>query len=206
MSPALLNKIPEEVREHVKMLLSVTPNVRPDADQMTKVCFVACFAHALRWFTSTVLIYFLTFIWWRISYFPCFCVIQIPFFDDVGAVTLQYFDSLFQRDNLQKSQFYKGLPKVLPKLPKVNPCKVLAVNSVCANQDALPTRSHSCFLREWSSIGFSRHWPQSSSTRTWFPLCFPMCSSSPRSAPRTSIFVSSCRTSRLFSSSRSLFR
>lgn len=47
------------------------------------------------------------------------CEIQIPFFDDVGAVTLQYFDSLFQRDNLQKSQFYKGLPKVLPKLPKV---------------------------------------------------------------------------------------
>lgn len=33
----MLNKIPEEVREHVKMLLSVTPNVRPDADQMTKV-------------------------------------------------------------------------------------------------------------------------------------------------------------------------
>lgn len=45
--------------------------------------------------------------------------LQIPFFDDVGAVTLQYFDTLFQRDNLQKSQFYKGLPKVLPKLPKV---------------------------------------------------------------------------------------
>lgn len=41
MSPALLNKIPEEVRQHVKMLLSVTPTVRPDADQMTKVCFVA---------------------------------------------------------------------------------------------------------------------------------------------------------------------
>ncbi len=50
------------------------------------------------------------------------CKIQIPFFDDVGAVTLQYFDSLFQRDNLQKSQFYKGLPKVLPKLPKVIYC------------------------------------------------------------------------------------
>lgn len=40
MSSALLNKIPEEVREHVKMLLSVTPTVRPDADQMTKVCTV----------------------------------------------------------------------------------------------------------------------------------------------------------------------
>lgn len=73
-----LQKIPEEVREHVKMLLNVTPTVRPDADQMTK----------------------------------------IPFFDDVGAMTLQYFDTLFQRDNLQKSQFFKGLPKVIPKLPK----------------------------------------------------------------------------------------
>ena len=50
-----------------------------------------------------------------------FCF-QIPFFDDVGAVTLQYFDTLFQRDNLQKSQFFKGLPKVLPKLPKVCCC------------------------------------------------------------------------------------
>lgn len=43
MSSALLNKIPEEVREHVKMLLSVTPTVRPDADQMTKVCTVEAF-------------------------------------------------------------------------------------------------------------------------------------------------------------------
>lgn len=40
MSPAQLSKIPEEVREHVKMLLSVTSTVRPDADQMTKVCVV----------------------------------------------------------------------------------------------------------------------------------------------------------------------
>uniref|UniRef100_A0A671VUL6 SCY1 like pseudokinase 2 n=1 Tax=Sparus aurata TaxID=8175 RepID=A0A671VUL6_SPAAU len=100
MSPALLNKIPEEVREHVKMLLSVTPNVRPDADQMTK----------------------------------------IPFFDDVGAMTLQYFDSLFQRDNLQKSQFYKGLPKVLPKLPKrVVVYRILpALTSEFINPDMVP--------------------------------------------------------------------
>lgn len=100
MSPALLSKIPEEVREHVKMLLSVTPNVRPDADQMTK----------------------------------------IPFFDDVGAVTLQYFDSLFQRDNLQKSQFYKGLPKVLPKLPKrVVVYRILpALTSEFVNPDMVP--------------------------------------------------------------------
>ena len=32
-----LTNIPEEVREHVKLLLNVTPAVRPDADQMTKV-------------------------------------------------------------------------------------------------------------------------------------------------------------------------
>ncbi|XP_077566172.1 SCY1-like protein 2 [Stigmatopora nigra] len=100
INPALLNKLPEEVREHVKMLLSVSPTVRPDADQMTK----------------------------------------IPFFDDVGAVTLQYFDSLFQRDNLQKSQFYKGLPKVLPKLPKrVVVYRILPVlSSEFINPDMVP--------------------------------------------------------------------
>lgn len=100
LSPGLLSQVPEGVREHVKMLLSVTSNVRPDADQMTK----------------------------------------IPFFDDVGAMTLQYFDSLFQRDNLQKSQFYKGLPKVLPKLPKrVIIYRVLpALTSEFVNPDMVP--------------------------------------------------------------------
>uniref|UniRef100_A0A672T5F8 SCY1-like protein 2 n=1 Tax=Sinocyclocheilus grahami TaxID=75366 RepID=A0A672T5F8_SINGR len=100
LSPGLLSQIPEEVREHVKMLLSLTSNVRPDADQMTK----------------------------------------IPFFDDVGAMTLQYFDSLFQRDNLQKSQFYKSLPKVLPKLPKrVIVYRILpALTSEFVNPDMVP--------------------------------------------------------------------
>ncbi|XP_018603125.1 SCY1-like protein 2 isoform X2 [Scleropages formosus] len=100
LSPAALTQIPEDVRDHVKMLLSVTPTVRPDADQMTK----------------------------------------IPFFDDMGAVTLQYFDSLFQRDNLQKSQFYKGLPKVLPKLPKrVVVFRILpALTSEFVNPDMVP--------------------------------------------------------------------
>ncbi|XP_033017431.1 SCY1-like protein 2 isoform X3 [Lacerta agilis] len=95
-----LQDIPEEVREHVKLLLNVAPAVRPDADQMTK----------------------------------------IPFFDDVGAMTLQYFDSLFQRDNLQKSQFFKGLPKVLPKLPKrVIVQRILpALTSEFVNPDMVP--------------------------------------------------------------------
>ncbi|XP_038009568.1 SCY1-like protein 2 isoform X4 [Motacilla alba alba] len=100
LSSSTLENIPEEVREHVKLLLNVAPAVRPDADQMTK----------------------------------------IPFFDDVGAMTLQYFDSLFQRDNLQKSQFFKGLPKVLPKLPKrviiqrILPC----LTSEFVNPDMVP--------------------------------------------------------------------
>nr|XP_023672660.1 SCY1-like protein 2 isoform X1 [Paramormyrops kingsleyae] len=100
LSPSALTQIPEGVRDHVKMLLSVTSTVRPDADQMTK----------------------------------------IPFFDDVGAMTLQYIDSLFQRDNLQKSQFYKGLPKVLPKLPKrVVVFRILpALTSEFVNPDMVP--------------------------------------------------------------------
>lgn len=34
-------------------------------------------------------------------------------------MTLTYLDLLVQKDNLQKSQFFKGLPKVVAKLPKV---------------------------------------------------------------------------------------
>jgi SCY1-like protein 2 len=45
---------------------------------------------------------------------------KIPFFEDVGVVTLLYLDSLIQSDNLQKSQFFKGLPKVLEKMPAVS--------------------------------------------------------------------------------------
>ncbi|XP_065830467.1 SCY1-like protein 2 [Oscarella lobularis] len=41
-----------------------------------------------------------------------------PLFDDIAIVTLQYLDSLMQKDSLQKSQFFKTLHKVLPKLPK----------------------------------------------------------------------------------------
>ena len=55
-------------------------------------------------------------------------LVKISFFDDVAVKTLNYLDSLFQWDNLQKSQFYKGLPQILPRLPhrvclhRVMPC------------------------------------------------------------------------------------
>ena len=45
---------------------------------------------------------------------------KVDFFDDVGTVTLQFMDTLFQRDNLQKSEFFRGLPKILKNLPKVH--------------------------------------------------------------------------------------
>lgn len=52
---------------------------------------------------------------------------QIPYFDDIGIKTLTYLDSLLQWDNLQKSQFYKGLPEALKKLPqRVKVQRVLA--------------------------------------------------------------------------------
>ncbi|XP_044740222.1 SCY1-like protein 2 [Chrysoperla carnea] len=56
--------------------------------------------------------------------------IKIPYFEDVGVKTLNYLDSLFQWDNLQKSQFYKGLPQIIQKLPhrvciyRIIPCLV----------------------------------------------------------------------------------
>ncbi|XP_063891505.1 SCY1-like protein 2 [Helicoverpa armigera] len=43
--------------------------------------------------------------------------LKIPYFEDIGVKTLNYLDSLFQWDNLQKSQFYKGLPQIIQKMP-----------------------------------------------------------------------------------------
>jgi SCY1-like protein 2 len=45
-------------------------------------------------------------------------VMKIPFFDDVAVKTLEYLDSSFQQDNLQKSIFFKGLPQIIDKLPQ----------------------------------------------------------------------------------------
>ncbi|KAK9731341.1 Protein kinase domain [Popillia japonica] len=85
-----LQNIPESLKEYVKMLLNITPELRPDAHQF----------------------------------------IKIPYFEDVGVKTLNYLDSLLQWDNLQRSQFFKGLPEALKKLPqrvrvqRVLPCLV----------------------------------------------------------------------------------
>ncbi|XP_035220710.1 SCY1-like protein 2, partial [Stegodyphus dumicola] len=78
LSPNPFNCLPPESRDHVRMLLNATAELRPDAYQTSK----------------------------------------LPMFEDVGVKTLQYLDSLYQWDNLQKSQFYKGLPQILSKMPK----------------------------------------------------------------------------------------
>ncbi|CAH0399667.1 unnamed protein product [Chilo suppressalis] len=72
-----LTCVTEGLREYVKLMLNVTPELRPDPHQFLK----------------------------------------IPYFEDVGVKTLNYLDSLFQWDNLQKSQFYKGLPQIIQKMP-----------------------------------------------------------------------------------------
>lgn len=65
---------------------------------------------------------------------------KLPYFEDIGVVTLQYLDNILQRDNLQKSQFFKGLAQVLPAIPKrVTIQRILP--SLCAefsNKDMLP--------------------------------------------------------------------
>jgi len=35
---SLLSNIPDDVRDHLKMMLNVEPTLRPDADQLSKVC------------------------------------------------------------------------------------------------------------------------------------------------------------------------
>nr|CAD7431912.1 unnamed protein product [Timema monikensis] len=61
-----LQGVAQGLREYVKMMLNVTPELRPDAHQF----------------------------------------IKIDFFEDVGVKTLNYLDSLFQWDNLQKKQLH----------------------------------------------------------------------------------------------------
>ncbi|CAG5134144.1 unnamed protein product [Candidula unifasciata] len=45
-------------------------------------------------------------------------MMRIPFFEDMACIALQYIDSLYQRENMEKSNFFKGLPKVIEHLPK----------------------------------------------------------------------------------------
>ncbi|KXJ26994.1 SCY1-like protein 2 [Exaiptasia diaphana] len=77
-SVAGLGDVPQELHSHVTRLLSMTPSLRPDVHEMTK----------------------------------------ISYFENVAALTLQYLDSLMQRDDMAKAQFFKSLYKIMSKLPK----------------------------------------------------------------------------------------
>ncbi|ESP05108.1 hypothetical protein LOTGIDRAFT_151904 [Lottia gigantea] len=96
----LLGRVPDELRDYVKLMLNIEPSVRPAPEQITKVSF----------------------------------------FGDVGSMTLQYLDTLFQRENLEKSQFFKGLPKIIAKFPvRVNQQRILpALYTECNNNNMIP--------------------------------------------------------------------
>lgn len=49
-----------------------------------------------------------------------FNLAQIIYFDDPLLKTLNYLDALCQMDNCQKMHFFKGLPQILIKFPKVS--------------------------------------------------------------------------------------
>ena len=78
------------------------------------LCFLLCGASLV----MVKLKMFLSATDWYIMYILMF-VFQISFFENVAAMTLQYLDSLVQRDDMAKSQFFRGLYKVMSKLPKV---------------------------------------------------------------------------------------
>jgi len=75
-------------------------------------------------------------------------VVKIPFFDDVAVKTLEYLDSSFQQDNLQKSMFYKSLPQIIDKLPqrvclqRIIPC----LEQEFINPDMIPFLLPNIFL------------------------------------------------------------
>ena len=77
-----LQEVPADLRDYLKLLLSLTPDLRPTPEQVGNRQLEFIFESSKQ-------------------------VQQLPFFDDFGVKTLTNLDSQFQWDNLQKSQFYK---------------------------------------------------------------------------------------------------
>lgn len=93
---------------------------------------------------------------------------KISFFaDDPLLKILNYLDSLMQMDNVQKMQFFKGLPTVLEKFPKV-----CIPKSFCSNTIYLL----SIYLRGRCCKRFSPNLPPSSTHPSSSPSFFRRCS------------------------------
>ena len=56
-------------------------------------------------------------------------VTKHPFFEEVAVSTLKYLDQLYERGDMEKSQFFKkNLARVMTKLPQVHMYNVRIVN------------------------------------------------------------------------------
>lgn len=86
---------------------------------------------------------------------------QTAIFEDILIRTLEYLDSLFQWDNLEKSKFYKGLPEIMVRMPlrvklnRVVPCLIREL----VNPDMVPfvLPNLLCIADEMSQEQFKEH-------------------------------------------------
>lgn len=86
---------------------------------------------------------------------------QTAIFEDILIRTLEYLDSLFQWDNLEKSKFYKGLPEIMVRMPlrvkmnRVVPCLIREL----VNPDMVPfvLPNLLCIADEMNQEQFKEH-------------------------------------------------
>lgn len=157
LSESRLQAAPPEMRNFIRRLVSFSPSQRPDSHEFSKVSSA-----------STEIIctlYLKTRFYFEFS-------LQLDALHDEGVKTLNYLDSLFQWDNLQKSKFYKGLADILPTLPQR--VRVNRYGEYCMIKFSMKTfvAQVSHFISLISELYHVL--PRSLLTHQWFRLCYRM--------------------------------
>ncbi|KAF6778039.1 hypothetical protein AHF37_02826 [Paragonimus kellicotti] len=112
-----ISRLPENLKEYVKLMLSVDPALRPSALQfsrMTSICAtkISRLPENLKEYVKLML-----------SVDPALrpSALQFsrtPYFEDASMSVLRSIDNMYQLDNLARSQFYKSLPSAIHTLPR----------------------------------------------------------------------------------------